>query len=208
VLIFDEICTGFHMGLGGAQRRFGVIPDLATFGKAMGNGYPISCVVGRRDIMRTFEDAFVSFTFAGDVGALAAALAVLNVLEHTDALDRMDAAGRRLRDGAMALAEAAGLGARFATLGHPAWLLLRFLDAAGADDPILRALWLQEVTRRGVLLISTHNTCAALGQAEVDRVLRAYAEAFKYVGAEVRKGTDLSALLDAPVPTPAFKARG
>lgn len=208
VLIFDEICTGFHMGLGGAQRRFGVIPDLATFGKAMGNGYPISCVVGRREIMRTFEDAFVSFTFAGDVGALAAALAVLDVLEHTDALDRMDAAGRRLRDGATALAEAAGLGMRFSTMGHPAWLLLRFLDTAGADDPVLRALWLQEVTRRGVLLISTHNTCAALGQAEVERVLRAYSEAFKYVGGEVRKGTDLRTLLDAPVPTPAFKARG
>jgi hypothetical protein len=64
------------------------------------------------------------------------------------------------------------------------------------------------VTRRGVLLISTHNTCAALGQVEVERVLRAYAEAFKYVGGEVRKGTDLRTLLDAPVPTPAFKARG
>ena len=208
VLIFDEICTGFHMGLGGAQRRFGVTPDLATFGKAMGNGYPISCVVGRREIMRTFEDAFISFTFAGDVGALAAAIAVLNVLEHTDALDRIAVAGRRLRDGATALAESAGLGHRFSTLGHPAWLLLRFLDTAGADDPVLRALWLQEVTRRGVLLISTHNTCAALGQAEVDRVLRAYAEAFKCVGDEVRKGTDLRSLLSAPVPTPAFKARG
>ncbi|MEO8633713.1 MAG: aminotransferase class III-fold pyridoxal phosphate-dependent enzyme [Gemmatimonadales bacterium] len=208
VLIFDEICTGFHMGLGGAQRRFGVIPDLATFGKAMGNGYPISCVVGRRDIMRTFEDAFVSFTFAGDVGALAAAQAVLDVLEQTDALERIETAGRRLRDGALALAGAAGLGARFSTMGLPAWVLLRFLDANGADDPVLRALWLQEVTRRGVLLISTHNTCAALGPAEVDRVLVAYAEAFKCVGAEIRKGTDLGTLLDAPVPTPAFKARG
>src|SRR5579862_2657486 len=61
VLIFDEICTGFHYGLGGAQKKFGVTPDLATFGKAMGNGYAISCIVGRRDIMRIFDDIFVSF---------------------------------------------------------------------------------------------------------------------------------------------------
>jgi len=187
---------------------FGVTPDLATFGKAIGNGYPISCIVGRRDVMRTFEDVFVSFTFAGDVAAMAAALTVLDILEHTDAYARMESAGRRLADGAKALAEEAGLGGRFETHGHPNWLLLRFLDAAGKDDPVLRALWLQEVTRRGVLIISTHNICAALDYADVEQVLRAYAEAFKYVGALIQQGVDLAAALDGPVPTPAFQARG
>ena len=208
LLIFDEICTGFHLGLGGAQKLFGVTPDLATFGKAIGNGYPISCIVGRRDVMRTFEDVFVSFTFAGDVAAMAAALTVLDILEHTDAYARMESAGRRLADGAKALAEEAGLGGRFETHGHPNWLLLRFLDPGGKDDPVLRALWLQEVTRRGVLIISTHNICAALDYADVEQVLRAYAEAFKYVGALIQQGVDLAAALDGPVPTPAFQARG
>ena len=60
LLIFDEICSGFHFGLGGAQKLFNVIPDLATFGKAMGNGWPISCIAGRADIMSVFEDAFLA----------------------------------------------------------------------------------------------------------------------------------------------------
>ncbi|HEV2643619.1 MAG TPA: aminotransferase class III-fold pyridoxal phosphate-dependent enzyme, partial [Candidatus Elarobacter sp.] len=208
LLVFDEICTGFHLGLGGAQKMFGVTPDLATFGKAMGNGYPISCIVGRADVMQTFDDVFVSFTFAGDASAIAASMAVLDVLEHTDAYLRLESAGRRLADGARALAVQAGLGDRFQVHGHHNWSLLRFLTAEGADDPLLKAVWTQEVTRRGVLVLATHNVCAALDTDTIETVLRAYAEAFKRVGGLVRDGADLSAQLDGPVPTPAFRARG
>ena len=208
VLIFDEICTGFHFGLGGAQAMFGVTPDLATFGKAMGNGYPISCIVGRRDVMQTFDDVFVSFTFAGDVAAMAASLTVLDILEQTDALDRLAAAGQKLSDGFRAIAEAAGLGSRVSTSGLANWTLLRFLSADGKDDPVLKTLWLQEVTRRGVLVLATHNLCAALDYGATEHVLRAYAEAFKYIAGEVGRGADLAGILDGPVPTPAFRARG
>jgi glutamate-1-semialdehyde 2,1-aminomutase len=81
LLIFDEICSGFHFGLGGAQKRFGVTPDMACFGKAMGNGFPIACVVGKADVMKVFEDIFFSFTFGGEVASMAAAMKVLDVLE-------------------------------------------------------------------------------------------------------------------------------
>ena len=77
-MIFDEI-YGFLFG--GAQKMFNVTPDMATFGKAMGNGWPISCIVGRKNVMKTFEDAFVSFTFAGDTAAMSAAIKVLDLLE-------------------------------------------------------------------------------------------------------------------------------
>jgi glutamate-1-semialdehyde aminotransferase/spore coat polysaccharide biosynthesis protein SpsF (cytidylyltransferase family) len=208
VLIFDEICTGFHFGLGGAQKMFGVLPDLATFGKAMGNGYAISCVVGRRDIMQIFNDIFMSFTFAGDVSAMAAANAVLDVLEKGDAYARMDAAATAMADGARVLADLSGLGDRFITQGHKNWLLLRFVDETGADDPLLRALWLQEVTRRGVLVISTHNISAALTRGDVEHILQAYAGAFKFIGGLVADGADLKDNLDGPIPTPAFRVRG
>ena len=208
VLIFDEICTGFHFGLGGAQRMFGVLPDLATFGKAMGNGYAISCVVGRRDIMQIFNDIFMSFTFAGDVSAMAASATVLDVLEKGDAYARMEAAATAMADGARVLADLSGLGDRFITQGHRNWLLLRFVDETGAEDPLLRALWLQEVTRRGVLVISTHNISAALTRNDVELILEAYAAAFKYIGRLVAEGADLKAHLDGPIPTPAFRVRG
>ncbi len=208
LLVFDEICSGFHFGLGGAQKLFGVTPDMAAFGKAMGNGYPISCIVGRREVMQVFDDVFVSFTFAGDVSAMAASMAVLDILEAGEAYGRMASAGQALRDGAVAFAQQAGLGERFKTAGRSSWCLLRFVDAAGKEDAVLKTLWIQEVTRRGVLILATHNVSAALEKAEVDHVLQAYAEAFKYVGGLVRAGADLGSYLDGPVPTPAFRARG
>lgn len=208
LLIFDEICSGFHFGLGGAQKIFGVTPDLATFGKAMGNGWPISCIVGRRDVMKTFEEAFVSFTFAGDVAAMAAANKVLDILEQGDAYARMSAAGTKLYDGARVLAKAAGLGDAFQIKGHPHWAAFSFVDEHGADDPLTRALWVQEITRRGVLTIVTHNICAALDEAAVTKVLTAYAHAFKRVALARSLGVAPESWLDGPPPTPAFRARG
>ena len=208
LLIFDEICSGFHFGLGGAQKLFDVTPDLATFGKAMGNGWPISCVVGRREVMKTFEDAFVSFTFAGDLSAMAAAGKVLDILEQGDAYARMTAAGTRLYDGARVLAQAAGLGDSFRIQGHPHWALIGFVDENGVDDPLTRALWLQEITRRGVLMIVTHNVCAALDEAAVTAVLTAYAHAFRRVAHARSLGVRPETWLDGPPPTPAFRARG
>lgn len=208
LLIFDEICSGFHFGLGGAQKLFNVLPDLAAFGKAMGNGWPISCVVGRREVMKTFEDAFVSFTFAGDVSAMAAANKVIDILEQGDAYARMNAAGTKLYDGAKVLSQAAGLGDYYWIKGHPHWALFGFVDEKGNEDTATRALWLQEVTRRGVLSIVTHNISAALDEASTTKVLHAFAHAFKRVAEAKSKGVKPSDWMDGPAPTPAFRARG
>src|SRR5262249_46665839 len=75
LLVFDEIVTGFRWHIGGAQAHYGVMPDLACFGKGMANGMPISAVVGRRDVMRLMEDIFFSGTFSGECLSLAASLA-------------------------------------------------------------------------------------------------------------------------------------
>jgi glutamate-1-semialdehyde 2,1-aminomutase/spore coat polysaccharide biosynthesis protein SpsF len=207
LLIFDEICSGFHFGLGGAQQLFSVTPDLATFGKAMGNGWPISCIVGRRDVMQVFEDAFVSFTFAGDVAAMAAAMKVLDILESGDAYARMTAAGTKLYDGARVMAKAAGLQDAFQLKGHPHWSLFSFVDETGADDPVTRALWVQEVTRRGVLILTTFNISSALDEASTTTVLSAFAHAFKRVAQARSAGVRPEAWLDGPIPVPAFRAR-
>ena len=147
LLIFDEICSGFHFGLGGAQKMFGVTPDLAAFGKAMGNGFPIACIVGRADVMKVFEEIFVSFTFAGEVAGMAAAMKVLDLLEGTDALARMEHHGKRLQAGFNTLAKATGLADRLQCVGYPHWSLLKFKDAAGKDCMLTRSLYSQEVVR-------------------------------------------------------------
>lgn len=83
VLIFDEIITGFRVGLGGAQSYFGVVPDLATFGKAMANGFPISCLAGKRELMELIADGRVnhSGTYNSNVAVMAAAVASVTELE-------------------------------------------------------------------------------------------------------------------------------
>lgn len=207
LLIFDEICSGFHFGLGGAQKLFDVTPDLATFGKAMGNGWPISCIAGRREIMQVFDDAFVSFTFAGDVSAMAASLKVLDILESGDAYARMSSAGAKLFDGALVMAREADLESNFVLKGHPHWPAFSFVSEDGEDDPITRAFWIQELTRRGVLILTTFNISSALNDECVTRVLEAFAHAFKRIAHAKSLGIDLASWLDGPPCTPAFKAR-
>ena len=81
LLVFDETITGFRFANGGAQELFGVTPDLATFGKGVANGYPLSAVRGRADVMQLMEEIFFSFTFGGETLSLAAALATMTKLQ-------------------------------------------------------------------------------------------------------------------------------
>ncbi|WP_084158851.1 aminotransferase class III-fold pyridoxal phosphate-dependent enzyme [Solidesulfovibrio alcoholivorans] len=206
VCIFDEICSGFHMGLGGAQALYGVTPDLACFGKAMGNGFPISCVVGRADVMRTFEDVFFSFTFGGEAMSMAAALAVLDVLEGTDALARMRSNGQVLQNGLNVLAREAGLSERIRCVGFPTWSLIKFSGADGGDGYLERSLFSQEAVKRGILILVTHNMCAAHDAAAVDRTLAAYAAVFKTMAAWL-SDKDPASHLEGGMIRPVFKVR-
>lgn len=206
LLIFDEMCTGFHFGLGGAQKRFGVTPDLATFGKAMGNGFPISCVVGRADVMAVFEHVFVSFTFAGDAAAMAAAMTVLDVLERTDALKAIEVNGTRLQEGVNALAKHAGLQGRLQCVGWPWWSLLTFKDERGAESLQLRSLFQQEAIKRGLLLLVTHNMTSAHTGSVVEQTLERYAAVFKTLAQWLRE-PDPSRFLEGPMIEPVFRVR-
>ena len=87
LLIFDETITGFRYSLGGAQELFNVIPDMATLGKGMANGYPLSAVVGSNKIMKKVEDIFFSGTFGGETLSLAAANAIINKYKKEKVVD-------------------------------------------------------------------------------------------------------------------------
>ena len=206
LLIYDEICSGFHFGLGGAQKLFGVTPDLACFGKAMGNGFPISCVVGRADVMRIFDEIFFSFTFAGEVASMAAAMKVLDILEQTDALARMESNGRTLQDGLSAMAREASLGNRLRVTGRPQWSLVKFSDQDGADSPLLKNLFQQEAVKRGVLLLATHNMTAAHDAQAIHQTLEVYAEVLKTLAMWL-EDPDPARFLEGPMTQPVFRVR-
>src|SRR5262245_37695779 len=109
VLIFDEVITGFRVAPGGAQQRLGVTPDLATFGKAIANGFPVACLAGRADLMQQFVTSSVMHggTYNAQSVAMAATVATLRALADGQVHAALEQRGRRLMDGiAQALAEA------------------------------------------------------------------------------------------------------
>jgi len=129
VLIIDEVKTGFRVARGGVQELYGVQADLCTFAKAVANGYPISVLAGRAAIMRKIGKGVAhGGTYTAHSVSLAAADKTLEILEHTDALERVAQYGTRLRQGMHAVLSARGIPHSF--VGHPSMSGLYF-----AHDP-------------------------------------------------------------------------
>lgn len=107
VLIFDEVISGFRVALGGAVERYGVTPDLATYGKALAGGFPVAAFAGSEQLMRGFGDARInhSGTFNASVMACAATAATIGVLTDDPPYERLETLGTRLQDGLRALAD-------------------------------------------------------------------------------------------------------
>lgn len=195
VLVFDEMVTGFRFANGGAQEYFGVTPDLAAFGKGIANGLPLSAVVGRADLMHVLDTAFISGTFGGELLSLTAAKVVLERIRSTDVIAGLARSGADLRDRVMTEVTAAGLDGVLSFSGHPAWTFLNW-NPDVPDYETLKFLFMQEMSRNGVLMIASHNMTAAHGEAELDAVVEAYRTVLPVISAAVAAG-DAADRLDA-----------
>jgi len=204
VLIFDEIVTGFRLALGGAQEYFGVVPDLACLGKAMANGFPLSAVVGARDIMKLFDEVFFSFTFGGETLSLVASVATITELREKNVIGHLWEKGRQLKDGYNVLARQFGLEQYTECVGFPPRTVVTFRDAAGGDPLILKSLFQQECLLRGVLFGGGHNVCYSHDDADVHHTLRVYRTALEILADAVRAGDVAPRLKGAPV-EPVFR---
>ena len=127
LLIFDEVKTGFRFARGGAAEFFGVRPDLATYAKAMGNGYPAAAFGGREEVMSVLPDK-VSHggTYAGNRVAAAAAVKTLTIIKETNALETIHETGRRLQAGLRSVLDPKGL--PYVFTGHPCMFGIMFTD--------------------------------------------------------------------------------
>ncbi len=150
LLIFDEIITGFRMDMGGAQAKFGVIPDLASFGKAVANGYPLSMVCGKEKYMHGFEDVFYSFTFGGELPSIAAALKTLEILERDNVLQHIEKMGGIFIGGFNTIASSLKMEYAWSS-GYGWWPMYKFTEKAGYSPAELLTLMQQELVKRGVL---------------------------------------------------------
>ena len=179
LFILDEIITGFRWHLGGAQAVYGVQPDLATFGKALGNGFSIAALVGRRDLMelgglRDERDRvfLLSTTFGAESTSLAAALEVMRIYREEGVIEHLYRAGERLSVGVAEVAGAHGVADRFQLRGRPCNLVFATLGTEGAPSQAFRTLFLQELISRGVLAPS-FVVSYAHRDAEIDQTVEA-----------------------------------
>jgi glutamate-1-semialdehyde 2,1-aminomutase len=191
LLILDEMITGFRWHLQGAQRLYGVDPDLATWGKALANGFSVSALSGKREYMRLgdLEQTdrprvfLMSTTHGGETHGLAAAMATMQVYQTEPVIERLWQAGDRLRAGVTEAIGHHGLQKHVSVMGASCNLLYATLDGNGQPSQAFRTLFLQETIARGVimpsLVVSYAHQDADIDQTveAIDGALEVYARA-------------------------------
>jgi glutamate-1-semialdehyde aminotransferase len=198
VSVFDEVITGFRVAPGGARQRYGVIPDVSCYGKALGNGMPIAAVAGRWDVMRVFEDVFFSGTHGGEALSLAAARAVLDTIRDGQVLADIESRGEVLLAGLCQLVDKHGVPEVVQVGGEPQRAVVSF----AGGDPLVVKSWVQQcLLERGILFNGSMFICARHSDEDVARALDAFDEA---LGTIARYG-DVTPLLKGPAVQPVFR---
>ncbi|WP_072803770.1 glutamate-1-semialdehyde 2,1-aminomutase [Rhodococcoides yunnanense] len=211
LLVFDEIITGFRWAAGGAQSVYGVTPDLSSWGKAMGNGFAVSALAGRREYMergglrtdlpRTF---LMSTTYGPETTSLAAMKAVFATYRTQDPVAVMESRGQALADGVNDASRRAGLSDFVTVVGRPSCEVFVTRDADGVPSQAFRTLFLQELLTRGVLgqsfVISAAHT-----EADVEHTIAACEAAMIVYRKAIEAGTTDGLLRGRPV-APALRS--
>ena len=199
VLIFDEVVTGFRFAYGGAQEKYGVVPDLCTLGKVIGGGFPLAAIAGRADIMAHFDRGLVGDdkflmqvgTLSGNPVAAAAGLASLEILRRPGAYDQIFATGRALM---AAMAELlAGFGVPGQVIGEPPMFdvvftttpIANYRDVLRGDADLARR-FNAKLRPRGILKgDSKYYVSLAHTAADVAHTIAAWTEAMEELAAEI-----------------------
>ncbi|HBR68353.1 MAG TPA: aspartate aminotransferase family protein [Rhodospirillaceae bacterium] len=206
VLVFDEIVTGFHYALGGAQEYFGVTPDLSSFGKGMGNGMPIGAIVGKKEIMKLQDDIFFSGTFGGEALSLAASIAAIKKMKREPVIKQLWSFGGRLSAAVEKVIAANGLGDVLSLKGLDPWKVLSFSGRGDVSAMAVRTFIQKEMIAQGVLLLSSHNMSYAFTEGDHVAVVSAYEKTLDALASGLKRGT-LVAEMGCPVIEPIFKVR-
>ncbi|HZY15181.1 MAG TPA: glutamate-1-semialdehyde 2,1-aminomutase [Ramlibacter sp.] len=210
LFILDEMITGFRWDLHGAQRLFGVQPDLSTFGKGMANGFAVSALVGRREVMevgaidkpgqeRTF---LISTTHGAEMASLAAFLETVAVYEEHAVVEHLWRHGAQLLAGLEQAAREAGVAGQFQLQGNAISMNYATFDAAGQPSLALRTLFAQEMIRHGVLMPWIAPSFAH-GAAELDCALAAARQALAVYAHALEDGVER--YLEGPAIKPVFR---
>ena len=206
LLIFDETITGFRYDRGGAQELFHVKPDLCTFGKGIANGYPLSVVAGKREIMRSMETIFFAGTFGGELLSLTAAREVLLMHQLDLVVPKLINIGEKINEGINQLIVEFDLSATLRISGHPSWTFLNWSADNENSLDALKTYFLQEMFKEGVLILNTHNVTTSMGSRQIAFVLEKYAVVLSRLKTALNNGGVRKSLEVEPL-VPLFRVR-
>ncbi|KAA0024332.1 glutamate-1-semialdehyde 2,1-aminomutase [Antrihabitans cavernicola] len=205
LLVFDEMITGFRWSAHGAQGVYGIRPDLSCWGKAMGNGFPISALAGKREFMElgglnTDSDRvfLLSTTHGPETTGLAAFRAVVETYATQNPVARMESAGTRLAEGVNAISSELELTDFFEVIGRPSCAVFVTRDSNRNPSQAYRTLFLQELLQRGVLGQS-FVVSAAHSDSEIGHTIDATREALEIYSEAIAAGTTDGFLEGRPV---------
>jgi glutamate-1-semialdehyde 2,1-aminomutase len=193
VLVFDECTSGFRQAFGGLHKLYGVDPDMAIFGKTLGNGYAITATIGRREIMEAAQSTFISSTFWTERIGPTAALKTLEVMERVRSWECITATGTAVGERWQALAAKYGLGIELN--GLPALIGFSF---AGPGALKYKTLITQEMLKQGFLAGTSFYASTEHTRETIDRYFEALEPVFAVI-AECEHGRSIDALLEGPV---------
>jgi glutamate-1-semialdehyde 2,1-aminomutase len=173
VLIFDETCTGFRFSTGGAQKLFGVIPDLSTFGKGVANGYPLSILVGEKKIMKLCDKIFFSSTFGGETLSLVAAYNTIKFIKEKSVIPYLYKLGKKLIDEINKTITNNNLD--FVQLkGHPSWSLFQFKNYKNYSNYTIKTYFLEKCIDNGILTLGTNNLSYSHKKKDINKIIKIY----------------------------------
>lgn len=199
VLIFDECTSGFRETYGGIHKKYDVEPDIVMFGKALGNGYGVTAVVGRRSVMEAAQSTFISSTFWTERIGSVAALKTLDVMADLRSWDVITKIGKTLKDRWQELSDAKGL--RIEHFGIPALAGFNFV---GKNASAYKTLITQEMLKRGFLASNVVYSCIDHNADIVDQYFEILDGIFDKI-CDCENGKNVHKLLDGPVCHSGFK---
>ena len=204
VLVFDEIVTGFRLGMGGAQEYYGVTPDLAAFAKGISNGLPLSAFVGKREVMQVAKDLLISTTYGGEAVSLAAGLATIRELREKNVFQHTWSMGQKLMEGWAEIGRSLNLNIGSTGLAP---IHAPFMDMGSPE--LTRDAWtffLQESAKRGVLFRRGGLNFISFSHKEedIDYTLEVCRDVLTLLRQALDKG-DLSSRLEAQEIKPSFR---
>jgi glutamate-1-semialdehyde 2,1-aminomutase len=198
LLVFDETITGFRFAKGGAQELFNVIPDLSTFGKGMANGFPLSAVVGRREIMMGMEEIFFSSTFGGELLSLSVCKHVLNRIVEDGVTQRLSDIGSSLANKTQEVINQTGMSSTLTLTGHPSWIFLNWSDFGDYPKEALKTYFMQELFAEGLLVLNSHNVTLKHDKKIVSRTIEIYTKVLSKMNTILQEERLIEALSVTP----------